>query len=129
MFMLPLFALVLLSYLFLYWIGFFPAHLNEVPIVLTMPSGGLLRNSYGDWLLVLGLLALAFEIFKATNVSDSSILERVLATIIFVIYLVIWLTETWASNNYFMLLTLMAFLNVIGGFVVTYASAKPKMIF
>ena len=122
----PLFAFVLLGYLLLQWIGFFPAHLNYVPIAIAMPSGGIMRPTYGDWLIVAGLLALAFETFKATRVSDLSIIERVISTVVLVIYIIMWLTEPWASNSYFMILTLMSFLNVVGGFTVTYASAKAS---
>ena len=123
----PLFAFVLLGYLFLHWIGFFPAHLEAVPVAITMPSHSIMRPTYGDWLLVAGLLALTFEIFKATRINDLSIIERVISTVVVIVYLIIWLIKPWAANSYFMLLTLMAFINVAAGFTVTYAAAKASL--
>ncbi|MFZ1388376.1 MAG: hypothetical protein WBP46_16100 [Thiolinea sp.] len=120
----PLFAFVLLGYLLLHWVGFFPARLDAIPFAITMPSTGIMRPSYGDWWVVLGLLALTFEIFKATRVNDLSIIDRVISTVVVIVYLIIWLIKPWAANSYFMLLTLMAFINVTAGFTVTYAAAK-----
>ncbi|TXH68447.1 MAG: hypothetical protein E6Q83_13560 [Thiothrix sp.] len=123
----PLFALVLLLYLVLHWVGFFPARLEAIPLVIPMPSQGVMRPTYGDWLVVAGLLALNFEIFKATRINDLSILERVISTLVLIVYLIIWLIKPWAANSYFMLLTLMAFINVAAGFTVTYAAAKASL--
>jgi len=123
----PLSALVLLVYFLLHWLGFFPGQLNVVPISITMPSHAIMRPTYGDWLIVAGLLALTFEIFKATRVNDLSIIERVISTAVVIVYLTVWLTKPWAANIYFMLLTLMAFINVIAGFTVTYAAAKASI--
>lgn len=123
----PLFAFVLIGYLLLHWVGFFPAQLDAVPVAIPMPSNGIMRPTYGDWMVVLGLLALTFEIFKATRVNDLSILERVISTVVVIVYLIIWLTKPWAANSYFMILTLMAFINVTAGFTVTYASAKASL--
>ena len=124
--MTPLFSFVLIAYLSFHWLGFFPAHLNYVPIAIPMPSTGIMRPTYGDWLIVAGLLALTFEIFKATRISDLSIIDRVISTIVLVVFLIMWLTEPWAANSYFMILTLMAFINVVAGFTVTFAAAKAS---
>ncbi|HMT92690.1 hypothetical protein [uncultured Thiothrix sp.] len=122
----PLFALVLVFYLLLHWLGFFPAGLDAIPLAIPMPSYGVMRPTYGDWLVVAGLIALHFEIFKATRINDLSILERIISTLVLIVYLIIWLTKPWAANSYFMLLTLMAFINVAAGFTVTYAAAKAS---
>lgn len=122
----PLFALVLVVYLLLHWLGFFPARLDAIPLAIPMPSHGIMRPTYGDWLVVAGLIALNFEIFKATRINDLSIIERVISTLVLIVYLIIWLIKPWAANSYFMLLTLMAFINVAAGFTVTYAAAKAS---
>ena len=122
----PLFALVLVIYLLLHGVGFFPAHLERIPILIPMPSQSVLRLTYGDWLVVAGLIALNFEIFKATRINDLSIIERVISTMVLILYLIVFLIKPWAANSYFLLLTLMAFINVAAGFTVTYAAAKAS---
>lgn len=115
----------------LYWllsiISFFPANLNRYMLMWRLPSGSIWAMTYGEFILTLGLMALFFEILKSTRTNETSIIDHVFSTIVFAIYLALWLTAPWAGNTYFFLLTLMSLFDVLAGFTVTVTAAKRNL--
>lgn len=120
----PVSLYVLLAYWGFHQLGVFPADLDQAVLAVQLPSGAIWQPSYGDLMLVLGLVALFIEIFKSTRTTDTSIIDHVLSTFVLTGYLVMWLIDPWAGNSYFLLLTLMALIDVIAGFTVTIAAAR-----
>lgn len=120
----PVSLYVLLAYWGFHVLGVFPADLNQIVYATQLPSGAIWRPTYGDLMLVIGLVALFIEIFKSTRTTDTSIIDHVLSTFVLTGYLVMWLIDPWAGNSYFMLLALMAFIDVIAGFTVTITAAR-----
>lgn len=120
----PVSLYVLLAYWGFHVLGVFPDDLNQAIYATQLPSGAIWRPTYGDLMLVLGLFALFIEIFKSTRTTDTSIIDHVLSTFVLTGYLVMWLIDPWAGNSYFMLLALMALIDVIAGFTVTIAAAR-----
>ena len=120
----PLFAFVLAAYFGLHVIGFFPENLNVIMFHVTLPSGAVWKPTYGDLMIMLGIVILFIELYKSTRTSATSIVDHILSTFVLVGFLVFWLIYPWAGNSYFMVLTMMAFLDVIAGFTITISAAK-----
>jgi hypothetical protein len=123
----PLFALFLLSYWGLHALDFFPLKLNYVVLDVQLPSGAVWKPTYGDLFLIFGILALFVELFKSTRTSATSIADHILSTFVLVGFLVCWLIFPWAGNSYFIILTMMSFLDVIAGFTITISAARRDM--
>jgi len=124
----PLFAILLAAFWGLHQIGYFPDKLNDVPFYLELPSGAFWKPTWGDLVVIVGLITLYIEIFKATRTSSISIVDHTLSTIVFVAFLVSWMVFPWTigdkSNSTFLLLTVMTFIDVIAGFTITIAAAR-----
>ena len=90
---------------------------------ISMMSGGTWRMDVGDGLLVLGLVFLFIEVLKATRTSRVSVIDHVLSTVVFILYLVEFLLVPAAAHPVFFLLGLMALIDLMAGFSVTIRSA------
>ncbi len=124
----PLFAILLAAFWGLHEVGHFPDKLNDVLFHMRLPSGAFWRPTWGDLVVLIGLIILYIEIFKATRTSSISIIDHTLSTIVFVAFLVSWMIFPWTigekSNSTFLLLTVMSFIDVIAGFTITIAAAR-----
>ena len=92
-----------------------------------LPSGQLWAPTVGVVVILLGLITLYIELFKSTRTSSVSIVDHTLSTFVLVGFLVSWLIFEWAGNSVFLILTVMAFLDVIAGFTITIASARRDL--
>ncbi len=90
----------------------------------TMPSGAKLILNAGDLSILVGLVFLYFEILKSTRTGNSSILDHVLSLTLFVVALLELLLSAAAGNAYFLVLSLMMFIDVIAGFTVSISVAR-----
>lgn len=120
----PLFAFVLMAYWGLHIIQFFPQNINVVIFHLNLPSGAVWKPTYGDLMIIFGIFVLFIELFKSTRTSTTSIIDHILSTFVLVAFLVCWLIYPWAGNSYFMILTMMTFLDVLAGFTITISAAR-----
>lgn len=78
----------------------------------------------GDLLVALGLVFLFVEVLKSTRTGSSSILEHMLSTAVFVIYLVEFLLVGAAATSTFFLIMLMSLIDVVAGFSVSISAAE-----
>ena len=126
----PLFTFLLIAYnLIVFSYSENPQHLlDSVVFTVKLMSGSFFLLKVSDLLLVLGVIALYFEIFKATSNSTASIVDHILSTLIFVIFLVEFIVVPAAGNSTFLVMTLMAFLDVIAGFTVSIVSARRDLV-
>jgi hypothetical protein len=121
----PLLAFLLLFYNLLAFPG--GADLSALDAVwfnAGLVSGASLAVTGSDVIIMLGVVILYVEIFKATRPDSLSILDHVLSMIVFVIFLIEFLVFPQVGKASFLILTLMAFLDVIAGFTVTIVSAR-----
>jgi hypothetical protein len=95
------------------------AELFTVPMVSGVPWS----LTAGDLMLVLGLGCLFFEILKSTNTGRSSVVEHMLSTLIFVIFLVEFLLVGGAASSVFFILMIMSLVDVVAGFTVSITAA------
>ncbi|MEH6456818.1 MAG: hypothetical protein V7749_10880 [Cocleimonas sp.] len=124
----PLFAFILAAFWGLNQSGHFPDKLNDIIFGLALPSGKEWAPTWGGVITVVGLITLYIEIFKSTRTSSISIIDHTLSTIVFVAFLVSWMVFPWTAgekgDSTFLLLTIMAFIDVIAGFTITIAAAR-----
>ncbi|MDG4560562.1 MAG: hypothetical protein P9E88_04640 [Candidatus Competibacter sp.] len=118
----PLLAIVVAAYTALALVA--PGWLNGVVFVLPLLSGSTLPFQGGDLLLVVGLLLLCVEVYRATSSSTAAILNHVLSLVVFIIALIDLLVMPRMANMTFFLIVLMTLSDVIAGFTVTISTAR-----
>lgn len=91
---------------------------------LPMPSGMPWAITAGDFLLVIGIIMLFFEVLKSTRTARNSIVEHMLSMMLFVVFLVEFLLVGAASSSVFFLLMVMSLIDVVAGFTVSITSAS-----
>jgi len=90
---------------------------------IRMVSGTPWTLTSGDILLVVGLICLFFEVIKSTNTGRSSIVEHMLSTALFVIFLIEFLLAGAAASSVFFLLMIMSIVDVVAGFTISITGA------
>ena len=90
---------------------------------IAMVSGTPWAITAGDFLLVIGIVMLFFEVLKSTNSGRTSIVEHMLSMVLFVLFLVEFLLVGAASSSVFFLLMVMSLIDVVAGFTVSITSA------
>ena len=98
--------------------------LYKVLFRLKMMSGAVWVLTVGDLLIIIGLVALFIEVFKATRPSDAEIFDHILSTLVFIVFLLEFVLWKGAMTSAFFILTLMSLFDVIAGFTITIKTAK-----
>ncbi|HIP52870.1 MAG TPA: hypothetical protein EYH03_02505 [Chromatiales bacterium] len=119
----PLFTYLLIAY-FIVLTGSDPASLNQPIAEFNLFSGAQFHLSTNGIFLMLGTVALFIEMIKATRTGGASVLDHILSTLVFVAFLVTFLTVKDAGSEAFFVLMLMSLVDVIAGFTITIASAR-----
>lgn len=78
----------------------------------------------GDLLLVLSLVLLFIELLKSTSTGRSAITNHALSLIIFIFCMIEFLLFAPFATSVFFLITVMALLDVLAGFIVTIVTAR-----
>jgi hypothetical protein len=117
---LPLIIYNLVAFLFM---GGNPAGWAGTVMTIPMVSGVSWSLTSGDLMLILGLFCLCIEVIKSTNTGRSSVLEHIISTLVFIIFLVEFLLAGAAASSVFFILMLMALTDVVAGFTVSITSA------
>lgn len=103
---------------------------NATPwLTLPLPSGVTWTASAAEMLVVLGIILLYLELFKATRTSISAIIEHVFSLFVFLVFLIEFIVVPGAGNSTCVMLMLLALLDVIGGFTISISSARRDMNF
>ncbi|HPE61284.1 MAG: hypothetical protein KDI15_11950 [Thiothrix sp.] len=123
----PLFGVLLAIYWLCAQLEIFPKHLNDVLFAIRLPSKEIWKPTWGDVMVLLGIVVLYIELLKATRTSETSIIDHLLSTFVLIFYLVAWLIYPWGGNSVFLILASMSFLDVIAGFTITISSARRDL--
>lgn len=91
---------------------------------VAMMSGATWTMSLGDLFIVVSLVILFLEIFKATRRSSVALLDHLFSMALFVVFLVEFLLVQGAATQIFFILMLVALVDVIAGFTVSIKSAS-----
>lgn len=116
----PLIVFNVVAFVFM---GGSPAGWSSQVFTVPMVSGVDWSLTAGDLMLVLGLGCLFFEVLKSTNTGRNSVIEHMLSTLVFVIFLVEFLLVGAAASSVFFLLMMMSIFDVVAGFTVSITSA------
>ncbi len=98
----------------------FGAELFKLPL----PSDGTVSFTAGDGLVLLGLVLLYVEIFKATRTGSASVLDHALSLLVFIIALMELMISPKFAHPSFVTIMLICLLDVVAGFTVTIAGAR-----
>ena len=98
--------------------------INQVLFSFPLISGASFSVTVSDLLLAFGILFLTIEVIKATRTNTTSVVDHMLSMVVFVAFLIEFLTIPFAGTSTFFLLMLMALADVIAGFSVSIASAR-----
>jgi hypothetical protein len=99
------------------------ASLQKEVISVHMMSGATWTMSLGDLFIVISLVILFLEIFKATRRSSLALLDHLFSMALFVVFLVEFLLVAGAATQIFFILMLISLVDVIAGFTVSIKSA------
>jgi hypothetical protein len=100
------------------------AGFSNVVMTLGLPSEGTLSITSGDCVILLGLILLYFEIFKATRTGSATIIDHALSLLVFIVALVEFLIVPAFAHPAFLALLLMTLIDVVAGFTVTISGAR-----
>jgi hypothetical protein len=118
--LIPLIAYNFFAFLFM---GGSPAGWSNELLTIPMVSGVVWSLTAGDLMLVVGLICLFFEVLKSTNTGRSSVVEHMLSTVVFIIFLIEFLLVGAAASSVFFILMMMAIVDVVAGFTVSITGA------
>lgn len=119
----PLLVFPLIAYNILMFAGNVNTMLIPPIFSISLPSTGLWSVAGGDLLIVVGLLLLGVEVFKATRAGQGSIIDHSVSTLVFVVFLIEFISIKDCANSIFFILTLMTVIDVIAGFSISISSA------
>lgn len=121
----PLLAIALIAYLVVVVFSDEPSQsLSTSLFTVDLISGAPFSLTWSDCLLALGIFLLYLEIVKSTRTGNASIVDHMLSTVIFIVFLIMFLMVKSAGTGTFLLLTLMTLTDVVAGFTVTIATAR-----
>ena len=105
-------------------VGDAQAYLAQPMFTVTMFSGDLWHVSAGDALLGTAVFLLFIEIVKSTRTDSVSLINHGLGTLLFIFFMIEFLTMRGFSNSVFGLLTALQLVDVVAGYTVTAVAAK-----
>ncbi|MEZ5839181.1 MAG: hypothetical protein R3D02_01690 [Hyphomicrobiales bacterium] len=100
------------------------AALGEPFLGFEMMSGARFSLDSGDALVLFGIALLFVEILKATRTGAGSIVDHLLSTALFIVYLVEFLMVGAAATATFFILMSLSLVDVAAGYSVTIRSAR-----
>ena len=119
----PMFGFILILYDILVLAGG-AALISKVLFSIKMMSGAIWVVTLSDLLIVIGLICLFIEVYKATRPTDAEILDHILSTVIFIVFLLEFVLMKSAMTTGFFILTLMSLFDVVAGFTISIRTAK-----
>lgn len=120
----PLFVVLLVIYNITMLTGDVNGILASRLFSMGLISGGQWNFTAQDLFIVSGVLVLYIEIFKATRTGTASVMDHALSMLVFVVFLIEFLTVAACGTSTFFILGLMSMMDVVSGFTVTIVAAR-----
>ena len=95
-----------------------------VPFTWNMFSGVQWGASYGDFFVLASLAILFLEIVKSVNTGAKEIINHILSTLVLIACILLFVVVPQFTNSAFLVLTGMAFIDVVAGFIITIVAAR-----
>ena len=94
-------------------------------VIMTVPmlSGAILTMTLGDLVILSAIVALFFEVLKATLSTRGSLMNHMLSMLVFIVFLVEFLLVREAATQLFFSLMVIAFIDVVAGFTISNRAA------
>lgn len=124
----PFFSFILILYNVLAFAGQQQSALTMTLFSANLMSGATFTLNVEHLLIIIGILGLYFKIFKSTRSSTSSIVDHVLSMLIFIMFLIEFITVKDVGNASFLILMLMSMTDVIAGFTISISSARRDIM-
>lgn len=111
-----------------------PVAITGVPLTrelagFTLPSGTRFALTMSELLLAISTIVLFFEIMNATSAKSSSILNHGLSMLVFIACFVGFLLIPGFGTGTFLIITLMALVDVVAGYSISILTARRDMTF
>ena len=100
------------------------ALLTDPWFAVTLPSGGTWTFTLEHLFIGVALVFLFFELVKATGIGHAAIAEMAISTIVFILFLVFFLTVQSAATSLFFILTMISFIDVLAGYIIGIKVAR-----
>jgi hypothetical protein len=98
--------------------------LTDPIATVPMLSGAEWSISLSDLLIMLALVCLFFEIFKATRTGNRSIVDHMLSMILFVVILIEFIVWAPFGTSTYAIFLVTTVVDVVGGFTISIRSAR-----
>jgi hypothetical protein len=128
---LPLLSIPVVLYNIIAWSGsavsdpyYVLSRMDEVLLAVPMASGATWIVTPGHALIAVTLVMLFFELLKSTGTGRAAVMNHAFSMMLFVICLIEFLLFGAFATSVFFLITLMALLDTMAGFMVTIAAAR-----
>lgn len=94
-------------------------------VIMTVPmlSGAVWTMTLGDLVILSALIALFFEVLKATLSTRGSLMNHMFSMVVFIGFLVEFLLVRDAATQLFFSLLVIAFIDVVAGFTISNRAA------
>jgi hypothetical protein len=96
---------------------------------IPMISGGVLKITWGDLVLLVTMIVLFIEILRSTYTSTTSLVDHGLSMIVFIACLVEFLTVAKAATAVFLFVVIALLIDVVAGFTIGIRVAKRDIGF
>lgn len=123
----PLPAVLLVIYNIIMISGGAGARLAHPLFSIGLPSGASWAVTASDLLIMLGVVLLYFELIKSTRPSAASMVDHLLSLTVFAVYLVQFFVVTGCGNSTFLILGLIALIDVAAGFTIAVVAARRDL--
>ncbi len=119
------FPLLLIPFAIYNMIAFlFRAGFSDTLFTIPMLSKATLNVTTSDLLIILSIFLLFVEILKATRIGTRSIVDHILSFVLFIVMVGEFMIVQWAATSTFLLMVVIAFVDVVGGFSVSIRTAQ-----
>lgn len=122
------FTLVPLVLYNLFGLGLFgaggPAVWDAALFSVSLPSGQAMTVTLGALMTILGLIVLFVELVKSTRTTAPTIVDHGASMIVFILYLVEFIVVPACGTATFLVLMLIALLDVVAGFTITIRGSR-----
>lgn len=102
----------------------FGAGFDDTIFTVPMLSQAVLNVTTSDLLIILAIFLLFLEILKATRIGTKSIIDHVLSFVVFIAMAAEFMILPRAATSTFLLLVVIAFVDVVAGFSVSIRTAQ-----
>jgi hypothetical protein len=97
------------------------------PFSITMFSGDAWRISFGDFLLLFGVVLLFVETVKATRTTSKELINHGLSMLVFVVALVEFIVLKGFATSTFFFLMLFTLFDVVAGYTISVVAAEHDL--